>query len=115
MIVQVRTDNHITNSEDLGARVRAEVEGMLLPRYADQLRRVEVYLQDVNNHKGGNDKRCALEAHLAGHQPVAVHANAANVEDAISNGLETLARALEHTIGRLQDRGGRVSMSGEPT
>jgi len=115
MIVQVRTDNHVDNSEGLEARVRAEVESTLLPQFADRLRRVEVYIQDANSHKGGVDKRCSLEAHLAGHQAVAVHEQGANIDDMVSNGLEKLARALERTVGRLNDRGGRVSMSGEPT
>src|SRR4051794_25320123 len=64
MLFQLRTDNHIPNSEDLAASVRADVEGALTRRYADRLRRIEVYLQDVNGHKGGVDTRCAIEAHL---------------------------------------------------
>jgi hypothetical protein len=115
MLVQVRTDNHVRNSEDLQARVRAEVERALLPQFAGRLRRVEVYLQDANSHKGGVDKRCSLEAQLSGHQPVVVHEVAASVDDVVRNGLDKLARAFEHTVGRLDDRGGRVSMSGEPT
>jgi len=47
MHFQVRTDNHIKNSEDLTDRIRDEVEGALAPQYADRIRRVEVYLQDM--------------------------------------------------------------------
>ncbi len=115
MLLQVRTDNHIENSAELETRVRAEVEGALLPQFGDRLRRVEVYLQDANSHKGGTDKRCAIEAHLAGRQPVTVHGQAASLDDLVSNTLDKLTRALEHTLGRVDDRGGRVSMSGEPT
>lgn len=115
MLFQVRTDNHIPNNEALQDRVQAEVEGTLLPRFADRLQRVEVYLQDVNGHKGGIDKRCAIQAHLAGHQPVTAETRAVHLDDAVRGAVDRLTRALEHTIGRLNDREGRVSASGEST
>jgi hypothetical protein len=115
MYFQLHTDNHIKNNEELASRVRAEVEGAIAQRFSGRLQRVEVYLRDVNAHKGGVDKRCSIEAHLAGLQPVAVHADAASIEESVSGAAEKLTRALEHTLGRLADRGGRVSMSGEET
>jgi len=113
---QLRTDNHIDNSEALAERVRAEVEGALLPRFSGQLQRVEVYLQDVNSpHKGGIDTRCAIEARLAGMQPLAVSDQASSVGEAVRGSVDKLLRSIEHAIGKLADRIGRVSMSGEPT
>src|SRR4051794_12308071 len=102
MHFQVRTDNHIKSSEDFGDRLRAEVEGTLSHRFGDRLRRVEIYLQDVNSHKGGNDKRCSVEVHLAGLQPVVAHDQAADIDEAFSGALERVARALDHTLGRLE-------------
>ena len=114
MLVQVRTDNHVENSESLADRVRTEVEGAVERRFTDQLRRVEVYVQDVNSHKtGSTDKRCTVEAHLAGLQPIAVHNYADTVDEAISGAVDKMVRALEHTVDRLGDRGGRVPMSGD--
>jgi hypothetical protein len=115
MLIQVRTDNHIRNSQALMDDVRTEVENAVRRRYAERLQRVEVYLQDVNSHKRGVDTRCAIEAHLAGYQPVAVDATAASVDDAVNAALEMMLRAIEHRLGRLEDRGGRVSMSGQET
>lgn len=115
MHFQVRTDNHIENSEALADEIRSDVEATLLPQYADQVRRVEVYLQDLNAHKKGVDTRCSVEVHLAGYQPVAVDHVAADVEGAVDGALEKMSRALEKAIGRLNDRPGRVSMSGEET
>jgi ribosome-associated translation inhibitor RaiA len=115
MQFQLRTDNHIDNSEALAERVRAEVEGAVLPRFSEQMRRIEVYLQDMNSHKGGVDTRCAIEAHMAGLQPLAVDARAPSIDEAVSAAADKLLRLLEHHKGRLEDRGGRVSMSGEPT
>lgn len=113
MLFQLRTDNHIPNSEALSEQIRAEVEWALQQRYADQLRRIEVYLQDVNSHKSGIDTRCAIEAHLAGMQPLAVENRGADVDTAVSGAVDKLLRVLENRIGRLEDRGGNVSMSGE--
>lgn len=115
MLFQLRTDNHIENSEGLERHVRSQVEAVFAPRLGDRLRRIEVYLQDVNSHKGGVDKRCAIELHLAGLQPVAASAEAADLDEALGAATEKLERALEHTLGRIEDRAGRVSMSGEPT
>jgi len=115
MLFQLRTDNHIPNREGLAQGIQADVESALLPHFSERLRRIEVYLQDLNAKKGGVDKRCAIEAHLAGHQPVAVTNEATNVDEAVSGAVDKLLHALEHTLGRLQDRGGRAPMSGEPT
>jgi len=115
MLFQLRTDNHVHNSEGLAERIRAEVEAALLPRFTERLRRVEVYVQDVNARKGGVDKRCSVEAHWGGHQPIAVHNEATTVVEAVSGALDKLAAALEHAVGKLEDRDGRVSMSGEAT
>ena len=115
MHFQVRTDNHLPNSQELTDKIRDEVEGALAARYEGQLRRVEVYLQDMNGHKHGVDKRCSIEVSLAGHQAVAAEAKASTIDDAVTGAVDKVLRVLEHTIGKIQDRGGRVSMSGEET
>ena len=116
MHFQLRTDNHIQNSEDLADRVRDEVEAALSHRHAAQVRRVEVYLQDVNAGKSGQDDiRCSIEISLAGHQPVAAHGSAHLLEEAVTHAIDKVTRVLDHTFGKLDDRGGRVSMSGEET
>jgi len=115
MHFQVRTDNHIENSETLIESIRDEIEAALTPRFSDRIRRVEVYLQDMNSHKRGIDTRCSIEISLAGHQPVAVDDRATSVENAVTGALNKVIRALDHLIGRLGDRAGRVSMSGEET
>jgi hypothetical protein len=113
MLFQLRTDNHIKNREGLAEGIRADVESALTRELSDRLRRIEVYLQDVNSHKGGVDTRCAIEAHLAGHQPVTVTHEAPNVEEAVSGAVDRLVHALEHALGHLRDRGRHVPMSGE--
>lgn len=115
MHFQVRTDNHIQNSEALSDSLRAEIEAALFPQFEGRIRRVEVYFQDMNSHKGGTDIRCAIEVSLAGHQPVAVSNEAASLDAAAGGAIDKLTKSLDRTIGRIEDRQGRVSQSGDPT
>jgi hypothetical protein len=113
MTFLLRTDNHIRNSEDFTESVRADLEAELTPRYGDRLRRVEVYLEDVNSGKGGGDTRCAIEIHLAGLQPFVAEGNAADPESAIEGALHKVLHLMEHHLGRLGDRAGHTAASGE--
>jgi hypothetical protein len=74
-------------------------------RFTDQITRVEVHLSDLNSHKfGPDDKRCLLEARLAGRQPTAVSHQAGTIQEAIEGAAEKLKSSLESTLGR-QGRG----------
>ena len=112
MIFQLRTDNHIKNSEAFSASIQADVEAAIGPRYGDRLRRVEVYLEDVNAGKGGEDIRCSVELHLAGHPAVAAEDRAADVETAVEGAVERVLRVVEKQLGRQDDRAGHVSAAG---
>ena len=90
MHFQVRTDNHIHNNETITDGIRAEVEAAIGDRFGDRIRRVEVYLQDMNAQKGGIDIRCSIEVSLAGHQPIAVHDVAAGVDDAVTGAVDKM-------------------------
>lgn len=112
MLFQLRTDNHITNSEGLASSVQAAT-APLTDHLGDRLRRVEVYLEDTNAGKGGIDIRCTVEVHLAGLPAVAAHDQAGDVDEAVEGAVEKVLRVLEHKIGRIDDRAGRVSAAGE--
>ena len=113
MQVQVHTDNHIQGSEALIDRVTTEVEGTF-GRFAPQITRVEVHLNDTNAHKGGdNDKRCLMEARLAGHQPVAASCEAATLDEAINGAADRLEKSLDHILGKLGNKKGRTSFGGD--
>jgi ribosomal subunit interface protein len=113
MIVQLTTDNNISGKENLSREVEASVTAAL-DRFAPQLQRVEVHLADENGHKGGHgDKRCTIEARLAGLAPIAASNNADNLEQALDGALDKLEAQLEHKLGRLGERKGRTSMSGD--
>jgi ribosome-associated translation inhibitor RaiA len=108
MQVLVNSDNHITGTEDLTLRVEQVVENAV-SRFGDRITRVEVHLNDVNSHKlGDRDKRCMMEARVGGLKPIAVTAEAASLDAAIDAAAEKLERALDHTLGRLEDTPGRT-------
>lgn len=115
MLFQLRTDNHLRNSEELAASVQADVEAALGDRCGDRLRRVEVYLEDVNAQKGGIDVRCTVEAHLAGMPAFTAEDRAADVDAAVEGALGKLLRVIEHKLGKIDGRAGHTSASGEPT
>ncbi len=103
MHVQVNTDGRIQGGESLAR----EVEVMLreaLGRFADRITRLEVHLSDVNSLKSGEDKRCVLEARLAGLDPVAASDQAATLRQAIDGASSKLERGLDSALGRLGKR-----------
>lgn len=113
MQIQVHTDNHIQGSRDLTERVTSDVENAL-DRFASQITRVEVHLGDDNGSKAGDqDKRCLLEARVAGLDPIAASHHADSLEAALSGALDTLERNLDRTFDRIGHKKGRTSYSGE--
>ena len=114
MQVLVHTDNHIQGSDELSGRVQTEVDA-LLGRFGEQIIRVEVHLNDVNANKSGIDKRCLMEARLAGLQPVAVTHVAETLDEAISGAAEKLERTLDKSLDKLGHHKGRTSFGGDQT
>lgn len=112
MQIQLHTDNHVHGDETLAEWAERELRTRL-HRFADHLTRVEVHLADVNpRHVSGHDKRCTLEARLAGRQPVAVHHDAEKVADALHGATEKLVRSLDSALGKVRDAHGRDTIRG---
>jgi hypothetical protein len=104
MQIQVNTDNHITGREDVVRLVHSCVEGAV-GRFAEQITRIEAHLSDENSHKSGtDDKRCLLEARLAGLKPIAVSHHAPTIELAVTEAAGKLERSIESVLGRLGNR-----------
>lgn len=113
MQIQVNSDSHINVSAEFVQEIKDELESSL-KRFAQQLTRLEVHLGDENSHKGGDrDKRCLIEARLAGRDPVAATAEEATLDVAISSAIKKLETQLARMLGRLADRKGRTSFAGE--
>lgn len=110
MQIQLNTDANVQGRDSLAAWVEGELKGKLA-HFLDQLTRVEVHLSDSSAARvGGHDKRCTLEARLAGRPPVAVHHDAGNVADAFHGAADKLQRKLEADLGRLREAHRRDSI-----
>ncbi len=95
MQIQVNTDNHIEGSAELTRQVEAVVEETL-GRFSDRITRVEVHLTDESSSSKArdNDKRCVMEARLAGLQPITVSHQGAALEQALDGAADKLAKTL---------------------
>lgn len=112
MQIQLNTDNHVHGEASLADWTERELRDRLR-RFADHVTRIEVHLSDVNGARPGEqDKRCKLEARLAGRQPLAVSHDAGKVADALHGAAEKLVRALDSTLGKLRDAHGRETIRG---
>jgi len=105
MQIQINTDGNIEGKERLAEQVEAVVRDNL-DRFSEQITRVEVHLSDENSDQksGTDDKRCVLEARLAGLQPIAVSHEAVTVEQAVDGAAEKMVRSLDGTLWRLRGR-----------
>jgi ribosome-associated translation inhibitor RaiA len=103
MTIQFNTDNKVTVSEELRAPLISSIsEG--LSRFSHQITWVEVHLSDENGDKEGlNDKRCMIEARLAGMKPIAVTNHGNTHEQAVEGAVEKLKTSLDTIIGRLRN------------
>jgi len=71
-----------------------------LGRSAHQVRRVAVFLADINGPKGGIDKRCRIRVNLAPSLEVVVEDNQADLYQAIDRAAERVGRTVARHVGR---------------
>jgi len=103
MKIQINTDKNIIGSEELIASSTSLIT-MELNRFVHQITRLEVHLSDEDGTKDGfKDKRCLVEARLAGMKPLAVTDYANTHEQAISGAIDKLKTSLETITGRLKN------------
>lgn len=104
MQIQINTGDSVEGREALARHAENVVKGAL-ERFADQVTRIEVHLSDVNGQKSGeNDKRCLMEARVAGRQPVAVTELANSLHQAIEGATQKMKRSLDGTFGKQADK-----------
>lgn len=112
MQIQVSTNSSVDGSEGLTSEIESTVSNTL-SRFVEQITRVEVHLADENADKsGGGDKRCTMEARVAGQQPVAVSHNADSLEEAYAGAADKLSNLLTSKLGKLDRRKGNQPMGG---
>jgi ribosome-associated translation inhibitor RaiA len=99
MLVLVHTDNHIQGDDRLKEYTEEVIEGAM-DRFGNRITRVEVQFSDQDSREKtkGNDKRCVLEARLAGLQPLTVSHDADKVKDALHGAVDKLEKLIANTI-----------------
>jgi ribosome-associated translation inhibitor RaiA len=116
MQILINTDNHIDSGPNLKELVESVVQGTL-ERFGDRVTRVEVRFTDQNSaaKESQGDKRCVLEARLAGLDPIVVSQDGDTLEQALDGATETLEKTLDRRLGKLEDPKGRTSVAGDQT
>jgi ribosomal subunit interface protein len=104
MQILVESDNNL-KAGDLQNYVQSAVSAAV-EHYADRVTRVEAHVGDNNSREksGADDMRCMLEARVAGLKSIAVTHEADSLELAIDGAVEKLERALQSSLGKLDDR-----------
>ena len=103
MQIQINTDSSLEGREALFSHIRKVVKHAL-SHHSKHITRVEVHLTDQNGPKSGlKEMRCAMEARIEGHQPIAATSDDATVHQAVDGAAEKLAHLVENTLGKLQD------------
>ncbi len=114
MQVLLNTDESVQGRDALD-RHAEEVVQRALDRFSRDVTRVEIHLSDVNGQKvGENDKRCLMEARVAGRQPIAVTEHANSLHQAIDGAAQKLKRLLDNTLGKLGDHKRSSSVPDSP-
>lgn len=107
MDIHINTSNAIDGTGDFAETMQATIRSRL-SRFEDRLTRVEVHFSDDSTGRQTiNDKRCGIEARLAGGDPVTVTNQGATLDLAASGALSKMVSALERHIGKSTDRKGR--------
>ncbi len=102
MLVHVSTNNHLAGESQLADKVAENVKDKL-KRFEGQITRIEVFIHDDNAEKSGAaDKRCIMEARVAGIDPIAVSHQAPEVSDAVKGSIDKLMKSLDRTLEKLR-------------
>lgn len=100
MNIQINTSHNIRGNQTLIAKFTSSIESALY-RMSDNITRVEVHLSDENGDKSGkNDKRCLIEAHLEGRQPIVVTNYASDLNQSFYGAADKLVDLIESILGR---------------
>lgn len=102
--IRVHTDDHIHASEHFHQEIESALHGKLR-KFEKYITTAEVFFTDMNSRKGGpDDKKCAIELHLAGRKPYAVTAKGATLREVFRLSSKKLERVVRDTISQYKKR-----------
>ena len=103
MQIQISTDKNIEGHERLESHYTAELE-KTFERFAEKITRIEVHFSDENSAKSGvGDKRCVVEARLAGMSPIVATNFGDSTEKAFSGAVEKIKKMMDSTFEKARD------------
>jgi len=105
MKIQINTDKNITVNEAMAKHIE-ETISHILSRFSSQITRLEIHISDENSaskHAGVIDKKCVLEARLAGRKPTAVSDFALTVDQAITGAAHKMVHLLQSELGKISN------------
>jgi len=109
MKVRIDHDDHIRSSQARADEIEALISSHL-GRFGESITSVQVHLSDENGPRfTPDDKRCLLEARLAGREPIVVSQHADSVRRAVAlsvSRLECAGRGYDQARGRWRARAG---------
>jgi ribosome-associated translation inhibitor RaiA len=96
-----------TDGSQLMAEHVTTVLTSALERFGERITSVEAHLSGVSSQgsSGADDIECALEARLAGFEPVVVKEHAGNAHQAIEGAVRKLKRAVGTALAKHDPRG----------
>jgi ribosome-associated translation inhibitor RaiA len=102
VFIQINTDNQVDGNSERDSRLEEQVR-QRLARFEGRITDVEIHVSDDKSGRG-DSMRCTLEARVNGVQPVAVAEHGANVDRAVIAAAKKVVRALDHQLGKLNDK-----------
>jgi len=102
MQIQIHTDNHVEGYKRMEDYYSTAIEESL-KRFSEKITSLHIHLGDENSEKfSTDDKRCTIEARIAGLKPVAVVNHADTVEKAVNGATAKLKHLLETTFDKMK-------------
>lgn len=98
MFIKIHTQG-FTLSESLREYSESKIR-LALGLYRDRIRRVDIFLTDVNGPKGGEDMTCKIKINSNGHAPFIAQETSKDLYDAIN----VCSHRIKRAAGRRFDR-----------
>ena len=100
MKVRIDHDDHIRSSQERSEEIEHLVQGQLA-RFGELITSVQVHLSDENGPRVTHgDRRCLMEARLAGREPIVVSYRGDSLWQAVSGAASRLERAIDQSRDR---------------
>ena len=98
MLLKIHTRG-TASSDALSKYIDSKIR-LALGLYKDKIRRVDIYLVDVNGPKGGEDISCKVKVSVDGYQPVIVR----ETDDDMYKAISISSHRIKRAVGRCFDR-----------